>query len=234
MVNKGWYQLVEYRNRRSQEMEQKIGKREDCFHDRLDTLDAVRHSHDDIIASHRADDPITSNVVKTLTCDMLLFEEGQRPAAHFLYGKLRRVIKSAKAEIRDTGAPLGPTNTKSPLLKDPPKFPPNHKRHKSGESVLVQRPYAGPKVWVPERSLSPIDTGREFSGSRRASRQSPMHPEKSKRTQHELNTPNITTLTHKSVLHTTRSTLPAAALNPDQVTNGIQTHHLRGIIGNSW
>ena len=185
-VNKGWDQLAEYRNRRLQEMEQRIGKKEDCFHDGFVILTAVEQCHNDIIASHRANDPITSEVVNQLIRDMLLFREAQRPTASHVYHKSRRIIEDAKAKIRRAespalaatyGAPPRPIDTKSPPPKDPPNLPPNHERHRSAESALFQRPYTGPKTWVRERSPSPEDNGRVTSSSSRGSGQSQMYPD---------------------------------------------------------
>ena len=183
-VNKGWDQLAEYRNRRIQEMELKNRKREDCFHDGFVILTAVEQSHDDIIASHRANDPITSEVVDNLIRDMLLFKEAQRPTASHVYHKSRRIIEEAKAKIRRAESPAfaatdsvppWPIDTKSPPLKDPPTLPPNHERHRSAESAPVQRPYTGPNPWVPERSPSPEDNGRVTGNSSGGSRQSQVY-----------------------------------------------------------
>ena len=180
-VNKGWDQLNEYRNRRIDEMEQRTGKREDCFHDGLTVLTAVRQSHDDVIASCRADDPITPEVVRNVIHDMLLFKEEQRPKASFMYYKSRRVIDDADAKIRCAQSPAlaatqgihpGPIDAKGPPLKDPPNFPPDHERHWAGEATLLRRPYAGPKTWVPKSLPSPEGNGRVLGGSARASRQS--------------------------------------------------------------
>ncbi len=161
-------------------MEQKIGKREDCFHNGFEILTAIRQSHDDIIASQRANDPITSEVVH-LVRDMMLFKESQRPTAAFVYGKSRRIIEDAKAKTNHAEVPAlaathavppGSINTQRPPLKDPPNFPPNYERHGSGESASVQRQYADPAIRAPERSPSPEDNVRVFDGSLRASRQS--------------------------------------------------------------
>ena len=190
-VNKGWDQLAEYRNRRMQEMEQRIGKKEDCFHDGFNILTAVEQSHNDIIASRRANDPITSEVVDNLIRDMLLLKEAERPAASFLYHKSRRIIEAVKARTRHTespalaatyGVPPRSIDPKSPPLKDPPNLPPNHERQGSGESTFVQRPYNGPKTWVPERSPTPEDNGRVTGDSSRGSRQSQVYPDYSEET----------------------------------------------------
>ena len=167
-------------------MEQRIGKKEDCFHNGFVILTAVEQSHNDIIASHRANDPITSEVVNQLIRDILLFKEAQRPTASHVYHKSRRIIEDAKAKIRRAESPAlaatysvhpRPIDTKSRPLKDPPNLPPNHERHRSAESALVQRPYTGPKPWVPERSPSPEDNGRVTGNSSRGSQPSQMYPD---------------------------------------------------------
>ncbi len=144
-------------------MEQTTGKREDCFHNGLAVLTAVHQSHQDIIDSRRANDPITPEVVDSIIRDMLLFKEEQRPKALFIYYKSRRVIDEANAKTRRAQSPAlavthdahpRPINVKSPPLKDPPNFPPNHERHGSGESAF-----------------------RMFGGSSRGSRQSHVHPD---------------------------------------------------------
>ena len=167
-------------------MEQRTGKREDCFHDGLRVLDAVRQSHDDIIASRRANDPITPEVVNSIIDDMLLFQEIARPKASPMYYKSRRIIDAANAKIRRAQSPALPAthgvhprsiDVKGPPLKDPPNLPPNHQRHGFGESEFVDRPYAGPKVWVSKHSPSPEGNGRVSGASSRASRQSEAYPD---------------------------------------------------------
>lgn len=162
-------------------MEQSTGKKEDCFDNGFTILTAVGQSHDDIIASHRANDPITSEVVEHLIRDMMLVKEAQRPTAPFLYAKSRRIIDNAKAKTKHAessaiaathAGPPGLINTQSLPLKNPPNFPPNHERHGPGELASVHRQYAGPKIGAPERSPFPGDNGRVFGGSSRASRQS--------------------------------------------------------------
>ena len=173
-VNKGWDHLVEYRNRRVQEMERRIGKKEDCFHEGFEVLNAVQQSHDDIIDSHRANDPITSEVVGLIK-DMMLCQEQHRPTAFFIYGKAKRIIDNAEAKMKHAESPALATHSVSQRptgmtilpFRDPPNLPPSHERHGSGESKLVQRPYAGPRTSVPERS-----NGRAFGGSSRAGRKS--------------------------------------------------------------
>ena len=176
-VNKGWDHLVEYRNRRVQEMELKTGKKEDCFHDGFEVLNAVQQSHDDIIDSHRANDHITSEVVGLIK-DMMLCQEKHRPTAHFIYHKAERIIAEAKMKHAESPALAArsvsqrPIGMKSSARRDPPNLPPSHKSHGSGESRLIQRPYAGPKTWVPERSPSAEANGQAFGGSSQAGRKS--------------------------------------------------------------
>ena len=161
-------------------MEQRTGKREDCFHDGLVVLNAVEQSHDEI-ASRCANDPITFEVVDSIIRDMLLFKEAQRPEAFFMYHKSRRIIEEVKANTRYDESPAlattygvhpRPTDMKKRPLKDPPNLPPNHERNRSGVSALVQRLYAGPKVWAPERSPYSGDNGPVSGDSWRDSRQS--------------------------------------------------------------
>lgn len=162
-------------------MEERTRKREDCFHDGTTVLDAVGQSHHDIIASRRADDPITPEVVNNIIGDMLLFKQEARSNASSMYYKSRRTIDAAYAEIRRAQSPaLAVTHgvhprsidVKGPPLKDPPNLPPNYQRHGSGESALVDRPGTDPKVWVPKRSPSTEGNGPVSGGSSRASRQS--------------------------------------------------------------
>ena len=176
-VNKGWDHLVEYRNRRVQEVEQRTGKKEDCFHDGFEILKAVQQSHDDIIDSHRANDHITSEVVGLIK-DMMLCQEKHRPTAHFIYHKAKRII--AEAEKKHAEGPAlsagsisqRPTGMKSLVRRDPPNLPSSHERHGSGESSWAPRPYADPRSWVPERSPSAEANGRTFGGLSQAGRKS--------------------------------------------------------------
>ena len=185
-VNKGWSQLAEYRNRRIQEMEDRTGKREDCFHDGIIVLNAVRQSHDDIIASRRANDPVTSEIVNNIIGDMLLFQENARSKASPMYYKSRRIINAAYAKIglaqnsalaATHGVHPRSIDVKGPPLKDPPNLPPNHQRHGFGESGFFDRSYAGPKVWVSKHSPSPEGNARVSGASSRASLQPDAYPD---------------------------------------------------------
>ena len=160
-------------------MEQRIRKREDCFHDGLTVLNAVGQSHDDIIASCRANDPVTPEVVKGIIGDMLLFEEKARPTARLMYYKSRRIMEDAKTRHTQSLAlaSIQGAHPRSTQLKDPPNLPPNHQRHGFGESAFVSRPYAGPKVWVSKGSPSPEGNGRVHGASSWARRQSDAYPD---------------------------------------------------------
>ena len=178
-VNKGWNQLTEYRNRRVQELEQRTGKREDCFHDGSTVLDAVGQSHDDIIASCRANDPVTPEVVKGIIGDMLLFQESARCAARPIYCKSRRIMNDAKARHTQSLAlaAIQGAHPRSTQLKDPPNLPPNHQGLGSGESAIVFRPYSGPKVWGSKGSPSPEGNDQVYGASSWAHRQSDAYPD---------------------------------------------------------
>ena len=185
-VNKGWSQLAEYRNRRIQEMVKSTGKRENCFHDGKGVLDAVRQSHDDIISSRRANDPITPQVVNNIIGDMLLYEGKDRSEAVPMYSKYRRIIDAASAEIAHAQSPafaaingVHPVsfNARGSPLKDPPNLPPDYHLHASGEPALVDRPHNGLKVMVPKLSPSPEGGDRVVGGSSWASRHYHAYPE---------------------------------------------------------
>ena len=158
-------------------MQQKTGKKEDCFHDGFEVLNAVQQSHDDIIDSHRANDHITSEVVGLIK-DMMLCQEKHRPTALFIYYKAERIIAEAKVRHAESPALAAhsvsqrPIGTKGSALRDPPKLPPKPKRHGSSESRFVQRPYASPRTWVSEHSPSAEANGQAFGGSSQAGRKS--------------------------------------------------------------
>ena len=184
-VNKGWTQLAEYRNRRIQEMERRIRKSEDCFHDGFEVLTAVAQSHDDIVASRRPNDPITPKILDLIR-DMLLIKAEQRPNAIYTYHKSIRIISEARSEIRpDESLALGakssarPTLTdgKRPPLKNPPNLPPNHERRRSGEATFGQGLYVSSGTLFPEGSPTTEDNGRVFGGSSRSSWQSRVYPD---------------------------------------------------------
>ena len=78
-------------------MEQRTGKREDCFHDGLVVLTAVEQSHNDSIDSRLASDPITPEAVIKMIRDMLLVMKAQRLEPSFMYHKSRRLTDDAKA-----------------------------------------------------------------------------------------------------------------------------------------
>ena len=149
-VDQGWNKVVEYRRRRSEEMKIKKGMKEDCFHDGLAILDAVRQIHFDIVQNRRMNDFVTPEVVNRLVGEMLLVR-ASRPDARYLYDKSKRIIDEAQAQL-DQIPTLPPTQTdaRRPPIEAIMTSSHQHARHLSDESSRGLPTTPGSRPWSPE------------------------------------------------------------------------------------
>ena len=133
--NDGWNKLVEYRSRRSEEMLQKTGTRQDCFHVDSALLETVNDIHEATIDSVRRSDRVTPKVIE-LIGDMLQVDHA-RPNIKYLYDKSRRIIQHhGSSNHQGTGALIIPDRSVRSFRngqqsrKLPPSLPPHlHQNH---------------------------------------------------------------------------------------------------------
>lgn len=134
----GWKRVVEYRRRRSEEIEYKGGNAgEHIFHFDGNLLDAVTNIHQDIMGELRTIDYMTRSVLDRLVDDMLQHET--RPSAKQIFEKSQRLIKEAETRfgvsvvglVGNTNGELVDINEARTRTKSPPHVPYEHHRSRA-------------------------------------------------------------------------------------------------------
>lgn len=159
-VYRGWSKVAEYRRRRAEEMVERTGTKEDCFHISGAILRTVNDIHQDIMENSGSDDYITPIVLSDLVLEMLVGARS-RPTAKLIYEKSRLIIKNANSQLDRAFSAATATTDYSVLVpqivkntkrKSPPNLPPDHNRHESGEATRRQTPYSSEKPWSLDES----------------------------------------------------------------------------------
>ena len=117
-MHHGWKRVIEYRRRRSLEIQEKGGPEgEHKFHFEGELLEVVESTHRDIRQSRRTRQYPTPYLMDLF--EDMLQKPIERPAADFAFGKLKRLVKKLEQEY---GAPfdtLGEISNGSPLDTSP-------------------------------------------------------------------------------------------------------------------
>ena len=103
----GWKRVVEYRRRRSDEIEAKDGgpSGEYIFHWDGSLLDAVNIIHRDMLGKNFVKDLLTRSVLDALVDDML--QHGSRPYAKNVFEKSKRLVKTCEERLGVSANELG-------------------------------------------------------------------------------------------------------------------------------
>lgn len=143
-ISNGWKTVLEYRKQRLEEVHRRTGRREECFHDGQELLQAVNDMHTQNVANCRRNDELTEPIINRLIPEMLKTSEESRLPAIWLYKMSKDIIK------KYSGASDDRSLTKSP------KLPPRPSVHRASESGGSTSMYLEPfKSAQPNGSLSP-------------------------------------------------------------------------------
>ena len=137
----GWKRVVEYRSRRSGEVEAKGGdKGENIFHFDGNLLDAVESIHHDILGKSHVSDYVTRSILDRLVVDML--QHGTRPSAKLVFEKSKRLIKEAESKFGVSVVELvGTTNGEFvDRTKDFPYVPRKHRPPQAHKGLPHEEP----------------------------------------------------------------------------------------------
>ena len=164
----GWKRVVEYRRRRSGEIEAKGGEEgEHIFHFDGNLLDAVSGIHQDILRKSHVRDFVTRSTLDRLVLDMLQHET--RPPAKFIFEKSKRLIKEAESKFGVSVVEL--VGTPDGEVVDRTKGSPNVTRKNRRSPADRESPLGEP--------LSPSSDSAQSSSSSTSQSSTPKHHHKS-------------------------------------------------------
>lgn len=150
----GWKRVVEYRRRRSMEVERRgLGQGEYIFHFDGEILDTVDNIHEQILDDCIVSNHMTRLVVGGLVEEMLLLQPEARSQAGVFFGKAKRMIKQcgkkfgARLEGNTNGEPIDEARLRA-KCRDPvlPEFPCSPSQSGGHNSLPAERgpPLSGP------------------------------------------------------------------------------------------
>ena len=93
----GWEAVEIYRTRRSSEVEQKTGKREDLFHADREILKSVRLVHQDVQHHRLCNESVTPGVTNMIEKQLMVIENA--PTSKVIYDKSGWLISHAKDQM---------------------------------------------------------------------------------------------------------------------------------------
>ena len=163
----GWKRVVEYRRRRSEEIEAKGGgPGEYIFHWDGSLLDVVNIIHQDMLGKTAVKDLLTRSVLDRLVDEMLQHES--RPYAKNVFDRSKRLVKDCEKRLGVSVNELGRSANGESMHSDEaktrtrsPQFPNEHRRSHAERETALEEPSPPDDSSTPTPS-SPSSSSRSF------------------------------------------------------------------------
>ncbi|KAL8706255.1 MAG: hypothetical protein Q9201_000692 [Fulgogasparrea decipioides] len=138
-VTEGYPKVLEYRRRRTIEVQRKGGPNEELFHWDWKTLETVNKILDEIVSNSRPTDHVTPSVIQRMVKWMIMEEAPSRAKANALLEHSKRILDEAGKKLYP---PTNHTVSNGILDADrrmPPSLPPGHGSPETRMSNFNQR-----------------------------------------------------------------------------------------------